>query len=98
MDKMPVIRLEVQIPPEQIMQCIMVHQTDINKYVEEGVKTAIANIEPLIKSESKRLTEEAINSSLEGYFKYGNGRDAINSAVVRALDRVMAGKKKVKGK
>jgi hypothetical protein len=87
--KMPIIDLRVKLAAEDIVTAIVLHEHEISEQVQAGVDKAVKDIGYLIKEKAESCAKEAINEAVSNYFRYGEGYQAVNLAVKKALNDII---------
>lgn len=89
MNEIPRIKFEIEFAAERIIHSLAVHQDDIKKQVEEGVRMAVNQAPEYITLQTKSIIQESIKESVNSYFRYGKGRDAIDKIVEGAFEAIV---------
>ena len=85
MERMPILKLEIEGIRTSICHMISDHNDEINNAMLSEITKAIdsINIEEMVK----RGVMECTQSAIKQYFEYGQGRSVITQAVFDALDK-----------
>ena len=85
--EMPRIRIEVERMKYQVIHAFADHTEEIKAAVEAGLVQAIATypFEEEIRKASEQVITEAIKDTLTHYFKYGDGRKALDEVIIKAI-------------
>jgi hypothetical protein len=84
---MPIIKLELRDMKYNVMHAFNCHTEEIKAEIEKQMEVVINNF-PFaeeIKRMTHRVISEAIQISLESYFKYGEGKKAISDMMDSSL-------------
>lgn len=88
MSSMPIIRFEL----EGMRQAIVIALSDYMVRMDSDIQAAIdrvmtpENIAAVIEDTAKREIDAAIQSEIQSFFRFGNGRDIIKKAVADQLE------------
>ena len=85
--KLPIIRLEVEGMKHSISVALMEHQIQMDEYVSKAIEEYCTpeNIERVVMAASSLAINNALKEEVEKFFRYGNGRKAIATAVENIL-------------
>lgn len=89
MYKAPTIELRVSLAAQEIHSVIMAHQQEISDQVKFGIDAAIQNVANTVKVQAREAAEKCIKDSVDAYFKYGRGREFIDTVIAEALNGVL---------
>ena len=92
----PVIRLELEGMKYAIIQSLAAHMEAQTEDMKKAVQDAVDAFDPLpiIRAETHKGIEEAIKLSVQNFFTYGEGRDAVCKAVDEHLRKALEPKHK----
>lgn len=92
---MPIIKLEIQHLRESVMHMISAQELELDGHVKAALDRfcSEAAISALINQAVNDALREAITQTVEGFFRYGPGREAIRGPV---LERMRAEMDKLK--
>jgi uncharacterized protein with PIN domain len=87
-DGFPVIRLELERMQMGIVTAITEHALQMDEQVKEAVKKFCTpeNIQQILDAEVSRVLKQEIASTIDAYYKYGNGRKVIADLIKKKLD------------
>lgn len=86
MNNLPIIRLELEQMKYQILHAFGAHQHELSAQVTQELEKAINSFD--YSATVSRIAHEIIKEQIESYFRYGAGRQAIETSVNDALDKV----------
>ena len=90
MFNMPRVTIELEGMKQQIVHAFSSRNQEIETAIEEQLTKAINTFpfEETVLKLSREIISAAIKDALEHYFKYGEGREAIQQAVTDKLNEL----------
>jgi hypothetical protein len=88
--QIPTIEIRVKQFGEQLAGMIALRHEEIEQYVDEGVKRAMAGLGEQLITDVAQLATAQVVAEIKQYFTWGPGREAIREAVAQALEPVAA--------
>lgn len=82
-DAMPLIRLEVESMKHAIISHLGVHGSELGKILDAEIQKAIDTYP--WESSVAEIVHDALHSEIERYFRFGEGRKAIQQSVEESL-------------
>lgn len=87
----PVIRLELQQMKQAMLVALAQYNSEIETIVAEKLEQAIREFD--YEGQVRRIADDVlqlvIKQSIESYFRYGAGRDAINAVIEEMFNKVL---------
>ncbi len=83
MNELPIIRLELEGMRMTFCRALTEYHASIDASVQDAVERFCRpeNISRIVNSSADKAMEEAIRASVDDFFRYGDGRKAIQDAV-----------------
>lgn len=87
MNNNSIIRVELDIIAQKMIQQYMLNNEMISKEIEDGIKNAFEKVD--IKKELEMSLETSIKDSIKNIFQYGKIKQMINNRLESLLDEKM---------
>ncbi len=95
MMELPRIRLEIESMKYAIIHAFNAQCKDVEKLIDAEVERAITSFD--FEKAVRNTVHEALQSQLDGYFKYGEGREYVDGAIKETFNKALDKKKEKKG-
>jgi len=82
------VKLNIQGMKDSILHHLCVLGSDLEKALDEKITQAINDYD--FDTQVNNIVRETITQSLESYFRYGPGREIIESTIKEKLDKTLA--------
>jgi len=89
-ESVPMIRLELDYMKSSIISTLGLYGSELGEAVKERIEQTIKNYD--FNGKVSAIASDVITSEIEAFFKFGNGREYIQSSVQKVLDSVFANK------
>lgn len=80
-----IIKLEIEVMAQRLLQQYMIHNEQIEKQVEAGIKNAFENFD--FEKEVEKIAKQAIEHSISSSINYGK----INDMIKKKSDEILSG-------
>jgi hypothetical protein len=85
MTQIPMIRLELEGMKQEMMIALTRYHTQINENVEAQLKNIVEHFD--YERVVTEVARQTINEAIQTYFRQGEGKQVITTAVYEALDQ-----------
>lgn len=83
----PLVRIEVEEMKHSVMHYLGAHHQEIEEQVKAQLERVIENYD--FERRVREAIHTVIDGAILGYFKYGQGREAVEKAVWASLDKAL---------
>jgi len=86
LERYPLIKLEIEEMKHSVLHHFNSYQQDLSKCVKQEIDRAINGFD--FEGAVRESAHAVIKDAIESYFKYGEGRTALNEIVSEILNRL----------
>jgi len=91
-EHVPIIRLELQNMKHSIWHALTQYEVEIDQYIQEALDRVCSheNIREVVMRQTKATLEYELKELIDHFFKYGDGRKALEEMVWKKLSEILS--------